>query len=285
MKLLGISGGPDSMLLLNKYKNKKIFVAHVNYNARKDSKIDENIVVDFCKDHNIPYKVLSLKSKPKNNFQAWAREQRFNFFQKLYKKYNCKQLLLAHHKDDFLETALMQSDAKRQPRHYGIKVRSYIDGMNIYRPFIKYYWKNDILKICERTNLKYATDSSNAKPIYTRNKKRIELKGLSHQDKKQQLNWYKLVNKILAKKYRKVDYLYKKWEKTNFSLEFIRAMKFREELIFEFIINNTKQINVSAKKIDSIVKFLMADKEAKEYKLADGIFLSKKNKKIKIKYN
>lgn len=47
--LLGVSGGPDSMFLLNLLKNKNIIVAHVNYNKRETSKVDEEIVVDFCK--------------------------------------------------------------------------------------------------------------------------------------------------------------------------------------------------------------------------------------------
>ena len=69
-KLLAISGGPDSMFLLNQYKKKDIVVAHVNYNKRTDSNIDEQIVRDFCLLHNIKLEVLNIKETPKGNFQS-----------------------------------------------------------------------------------------------------------------------------------------------------------------------------------------------------------------------
>ncbi len=139
MKLLAISGGPDSMFLLNEYKNKNIIVAHVNYNVRKDSIKDEQLVCDFCYANNILIEVLSVKEKPKGNFQSQARKIRYDFFEKVYKKFDCNKLLMAHHKDDFLETALMQQQSGRTPRFFGIKKRNVIQGMNIYRPYIFLY--------------------------------------------------------------------------------------------------------------------------------------------------
>ncbi|MCU9937407.1 7-cyano-7-deazaguanine synthase [Mycoplasmopsis felis] len=61
--LIAVSGGPDSMFLLDKYKNKNIIVARVNYNQRKDSHIDTNIVKEYCKKNNIPLEIMELKKK------------------------------------------------------------------------------------------------------------------------------------------------------------------------------------------------------------------------------
>ncbi|TNK96322.1 tRNA lysidine(34) synthetase TilS, partial [Mycoplasmopsis pullorum] len=102
--LLAISGGPDSIFLLNKYINhNNIVVAHVNYNQRFNSDIDQKIVEEMCKKHNIPYEILSLKKDDYQggNFQNWAREQRYNFFKQVYDKYQCNVLFVAHHIDDF----------------------------------------------------------------------------------------------------------------------------------------------------------------------------------------
>ena len=86
--LLGVSGGPDSMFLLNLLKNKNIIVAHVNYNKRETSKVDEEIVVDFCKKNNIKYFVLNLKKhNEQGNFQNIARIQRYEFFKKIYDEF------------------------------------------------------------------------------------------------------------------------------------------------------------------------------------------------------
>lgn len=87
--LLGVSGGPDSMFLLNLLKNKNIIVAHVNYNKRETSKVDEEIVVDFCKKNNIKYFVLNLKKhNEQGNFQNIARIQRYEFLRKFMMKKN-----------------------------------------------------------------------------------------------------------------------------------------------------------------------------------------------------
>jgi len=47
--------------------------------------------------------------------------------------------MTGHHRDDFLETAIMQQESNRVPEFFGIKRKREIDGMNIVRPFINIY--------------------------------------------------------------------------------------------------------------------------------------------------
>ena len=47
--------------------------------------------------------------------------------------------MMAHHKDDFIETALMQQRSERSPNFFGIKKKNIIDDMNIYRPYVDYF--------------------------------------------------------------------------------------------------------------------------------------------------
>ena len=268
MYLLAISGGPDSMFLLNKYKNRKIVVAHVNYHKREDSNIDENIVRDFCKDNNIPLEVLNVKNKPEGNFQTWARNVRYDFFKEIYDKYKCDKLLTAHHKDDFIETALMQQESKRIPRYFGIRGVNEIKGMNIERPFIDIYFKEDILKLCQRKGIRFATDSSNAQPIFERNKIRLELDKKSRKEKQDLFSWFVMSNKILKKKFAKVDILIKKWSKTNYSLKFFRKLdKLKEEVVFETIHSKYDDIKLTSKKISSIIDFINGSEGNKEFKI------------------
>ncbi|MCP4336889.1 MAG: tRNA lysidine(34) synthetase TilS [Mycoplasma sp.] len=282
MKILGVSGGPDSMLLLSKNQHKKIIVAHVNYNVRKTSKEDEKLVEKFCKERDIPFFLLNLKEKPDENFQAWARKKRFDFFKNLYDKYQCKSLLLGHHKDDFLETAIMQINDNRKPKQFGIKRVSIVNGMKIMRPFIKKYWKQDILNICERLNIPYVIDVSNSETIYTRNQVRKEIEKLTPKEKKDQFSWFQLSNRILDKKNKKVNIYYKKWCKSNFSLFTFGYMKFKNELVFNFLHDNNKDIKVSSNKIKSIIQWIEADNSKREYKIKDKVFIKKENKVIKI---
>ena len=49
--VIGVSGGPDSMALLDITKNSKLYieVAHVNYHKRDSAKNDELLVRRYCK--------------------------------------------------------------------------------------------------------------------------------------------------------------------------------------------------------------------------------------------
>ena len=112
--VVGVSGGPDSMVLLdilNKYKNKldlKIIVAHINHNVRQCSYIDENIVKDYAKESNIIFESMKIEEKIQKNFEMEARKIRYDFFKALIEKYDAKYLFTAHHGDDLMETILMR---------------------------------------------------------------------------------------------------------------------------------------------------------------------------------
>ena len=57
--VLGNSGGPDSMALLDilikirKKINIKIICAHVNHNVRKESESEAKFLEKFCKENNL----------------------------------------------------------------------------------------------------------------------------------------------------------------------------------------------------------------------------------------
>lgn len=277
MKLLAVSGGPDSMFLLDWYKNKKIVVAHVNYNKREDSNIDQKIVEDFCIKNNIPYKVLNINKEPKGNFQDWARKIRYDFFKKIYTEFNCNKLLIAHHRDDFIETAIMQQQSGRTPRFLGIRKRNIINGMNIYRPFIDLYWKNDIQKHLEHNDIKFAVDYTNTESTYERNKIRIELSKKTKKEKKSIYKWFKMSNKILKKKFNKVDYLYKKWKESKYDIKLFRVIKYKEEVLFEYINDSFISINLSGGKLNNLIDYIVSPNGGKEFKLNKDISIIKKN--------
>ena len=95
-----ISGGPDSMLLLDillKLRNKlniKIIVAHVHHNLRKESDIEARFVEDFCNSNNLIFEYKKIDNYPNNKFsEDTARKIRYDFFDEIVKNqrlYNCK---------------------------------------------------------------------------------------------------------------------------------------------------------------------------------------------------
>lgn len=283
--LLAISGGPDSMFLLNKYKHKNIIIAHVNYSKRDTSDYDQKLVEDFCKKYNIPVFVLNLKnSKSTKNFQNWARDQRYLFFSDIYKKHQCDFLLTAHHKDDFIETALLQQSQNKKRLYYGMQKNTYLWNMNIYRPFLHHYFKKTIIKKITKSKLEYAIDITNFQDIYARNKIRLDLFNKSWIFKQSLYLKIKLKNILLNLKSNKIHKEYKKFISSNYSISVFKKLKYQVEIIYEFIHSHKLEIKLSKNKIESIIQFIYSQNMDKIYVLKNNIYLEKKHKKIMIKH-
>jgi len=169
--LVAVSGGPDSMALLDMlYKmNLKLIVCNVNYKTRAESDLEEEIVRSYCSTRNILFfsKVIDYYSK--GNFEEFARVERYKFFKEIYDQYDCKYLAVAHHLNDSLETYLLQKRRKSIVKHYGLDYHTTLMNMNIIRPLINIS-KNDLLEYCHINNIEYSIDVSNYDNKYERNK-------------------------------------------------------------------------------------------------------------------
>lgn len=172
--LVACSGGPDSMALLDMAKDKyDVMVAHVNYHHRESAKRDEDIVRAYCIKHSIPF-FLENYIETKGNFQDQARVFRYSFFARLVKEYNLKKVLVAHHKDDLIETYLLQKKRGSKVSYYGLKKEVVLRGVTVYRPLLSYTKKN-LEKYCQVHNIAYGIDESNLSNDYSRNRIRHEV--------------------------------------------------------------------------------------------------------------
>ena len=190
--LVGVSGGPDSMALLDKlYKlGLKLIVCNVNYKTRVESDYEEKIVCEYCDKRGILCFSKVVDYYKKGNFEEFARVERYKFFKVIYEEYDCKGLIIAHHLFDSLETYLLQKRRKSVVKHYGLDDYSYIMGMKVIRPILDEY-KNDLINYCDLNGILYSIDKSNLDNLYERNKIRnIELSKLT----KDEIN--SLVNKM-----------------------------------------------------------------------------------------
>lgn len=287
MFLLAISGGPDSMFMLNdqlkKHSNKNIIVAFVNYHQRDDSFIDQEIVTYFCEINNIKLEILELKKEDykKSNFQDWARIERYNFFHKVYLENNCEKLLIAQHKDDYLETALMQIKKGKIVNYYGIKEKSFLFGMNVERPYLFAYFKDELEKINIKNNIKYAIDYTNNLDKYQRNIVRHLLQKKSKLWKNLMIIKFRLKNFILSIKQKQQEKKYKFWENKEFNQDVFKKMKNKEDLVYRYINDKFHNISLTKQKILSIVDFILSKKRTSKYLLKDNIFLEKEHGKLK----
>jgi tRNA(Ile)-lysidine synthase len=172
--IAGISGGPDSMYLLDlllKFKKNtpiEIIVAHVNHNLRgKESIADAKFVKNIAKKHGLKFEIKTLKPIKTGNLEEKCREERYNFFEKLRRKYNAKWILTAHHLDDNIETVLF--NFIRGSALSGLKGIEYCsEKRHLLRPLLKTR-KKEILSYLKKYNIPFRTDATNEDTRFSRN--------------------------------------------------------------------------------------------------------------------
>ena len=175
------SAGPDSMCLFNillslrdKY-NLKLICAHVNHNVREESKDEKIFLENYCKERDVIFESMVIEKYGDDNFHNEARKIRYNFFDSIVKKYNAKYLMTAHHGDDLIETVLMRIVRGSTLKGYSGFEKIVDNGSyKIVRPLV-FITKEEAKEYDEKNNIPYATDKSNFKDKYTRNRYRMKV--------------------------------------------------------------------------------------------------------------
>ena len=163
-----------------------IRAAHVNYQKRATAKRDEMLVRNYCEQHNIPLHVAYCPTEYQGNFQAYARDFRYDFFKQLVQEYQLEGVLVAHQLDDHLETYLIQKKRKSIPLHYGLQKEMRQNGLRVVRPLLN-MTKKQCYDYCSKHQLAYGEDESNFSDDYLRNRLRKEIALWSEQEKEQLL--------------------------------------------------------------------------------------------------
>lgn len=178
--LLTCSFGPDSMALFY-YLLKHGFtfeVAHVNYHILEQADDDERGIKEFAEKYNIKVHVLKTYMPKNVNEEIWAREVRYNYFEKVAKERNIKKVLVAHNKGDDIETYLLQKERGGVFYHYGLEKISKRGDVKIVRPLLN-ITKNELEEYCKSNSVPFSIDPSNFDSRFKRNKIRKDLKKLN----------------------------------------------------------------------------------------------------------
>lgn len=171
--VVAVSGGPDSMALLSLLESyfKTIICVHVNHNTgRIGQKEEENFVKEYARTHHHSFEAMTIETYENNNFHDEAHRIRYQFFEKILKKYHSSYLFTAHHGDDLMETMIfrMMRGSSIQSFHGFSKISKKRDYF-IVRPLLE-YTKDQLLQYNEINHISYCIDSSNASDVYTRNR-------------------------------------------------------------------------------------------------------------------
>ena len=181
--VVGFSGGPDSVFLVEMLKklknfiNFKIYLVHINHLLRgEDADSDEKFSFEYAKknDLEIFIKRIPVKEIAKEigkTLEEVGREERYKFFSEIYKKVRATKIATAHNKDDQIETFLFRLIRGTSLQGLeGIKIKN----NNVIRPISEIY-KKDILEYLNKNEIQYKIDKTNFENEFTRNSIRLDL--------------------------------------------------------------------------------------------------------------
>lgn len=172
--LIASSGGIDSTVLAHLFQqlNLNCSLAHCNFSLRgKESDLDETFVKNLGSFLNFPVYTTTFNTTKYANekgisIQMAARELRYNWFEKIASKHPISHIITGHHKDDVLETVLINLT-----RGTGLDGLTGIPEINdtIVRPLL-IFSREEILAYTKANNIIWREDQSNKSTKYIRNK-------------------------------------------------------------------------------------------------------------------
>ena len=177
--LVAVSGGPDSVVLLDALHREGFFVviAHCNFHLRGDaSNEDAEFVKSLAAKYQVPYCLIDFDTEKvaeerKISIEMAARDLRYEWFEQMAAEYNCDLIAVAHNADDTVETFFL--NLTRGSGLQGLSGMAQLRG-KIVRPLLKVSRKQ-IMEYIAEYNLQYRIDATNLETIYTRNKIRHNL--------------------------------------------------------------------------------------------------------------
>lgn len=176
--VIGVSGGPDSVCLLeilNQLKEKyalELMVVHINYDLRgKDSDGDEKFVLNLAEKYDLEAVVIHPKIKSKKNLENNLRNIRYAFFEKKRQECGFDWIAVGHNLDDQVETFLQR--LIRGSGMAGLRGMQFKNG-KIIRPMLGFS-RYEILEYLKQRKIQYRIDKTNQEDIFLRNRIRHQL--------------------------------------------------------------------------------------------------------------
>ena len=292
--VIAVSTGVDSMALLacmNSLKeeyNLKIHIAHVNHQVRRESIDEEEYITDFATTNNLELHIMHLEKNDTENFQSYARSERYKFFFKIMKEVKGDYLLLAHHANDNMETILMRLIRGSSLKGYAGMIDCLdMNDFKIVRPFLSIL-KEDLIEYVNKHKIKYYEDYSNTKDVYTRNRIRKELIPIifkeeinSHLKFSEFSNTISEASKIVEEK---IDSIIETYDIGNdcvsFNVnDFLDKSNFlQEEILFKLL----KKYELSKVNISEIIKLIKTNKKNLKVEFKNSFTVVKEYDKITI---
>ncbi len=178
---VAFSGGPDSIFLtegLIKLGYKPLLI-YINYHDSPTVYIEEKIVKQYSQINRLKLIEHEVNIPDNVNFEDEARKIRYKFFSDVIKIHPNKFILTAHHKNDDIETMILQINRNNIVDYYGLKEKNDIFGVTVIRPILN-YTKLEIIEYLTKNNISFYDDPTNYEQERQRNILRANLKNIDY---------------------------------------------------------------------------------------------------------
>ena len=177
--LVGLSGGADSVALLALLTELglRCEACHCNFGLRGEESVrDRDFAADTAARIGVPFRetafdTLAYAAENKLSVEMACRELRYAWFEQQRREAGAAYVAVAHHRDDSVETLLLNLI-----RGTGLTGLTGIQPVNgtVIRPLLS-LTRADIEAYLSEREMGFVVDSTNRRPIYTRNKIRLRL--------------------------------------------------------------------------------------------------------------
>ena len=165
--LVSLSGGVDSMVLITilHWLDFEVVAAHINYNNRSETIIEQKFLEQWCEYNNIKLYVKNINEVKRSNtkrsdYETITKNMRLDFYKEIITNENIDYVLLAHHKDDIIENVFANICRGRNYLDLAvIREHTTISDIKIGRPMINYY-KTVIYDFAHKYQVPYFLDTT-----------------------------------------------------------------------------------------------------------------------------
>lgn len=258
--IVSVSGGIDSLVLLDILINLKLNIVVVNFNhqQRKQSLIEAEYIKDLCLKETITFEYFLLDIALKDNFQSASSNLRKKHLVSVAKKYKTDVIITAHHLNDLAETVLLKLSRGSNLLGYAGMQQSYKkDNIYFVKPLL-YVSKEEINIYAKNNNINYFIDESNLTDSYTRNKIRLNVIPYLITENSAFLNKIIDYNKLLSNSFKYIRKETLKFLNTSLSFNATDFKNLDKTLKFDVIayLLEQKDLNITNEKITMILEYI-----------------------------
>lgn len=186
LMVVGVSGGPDSLCLMDLLRQAgwSLLVAHFNHKLRDSSDAEAGTVGSIAERFALPFviegaDVNGYAGQHRLSIEDAARSLRYRFLFRLARERGAQAVAVGHTADDQVETVLMHFVRGAglnglKGMSYRAVIQQFDSDLPLVRPLLD-YWRADTLEYCATQGLHPLYDPSNDSSDFLRNRIRHQL--------------------------------------------------------------------------------------------------------------